>query len=164
MKRTLMIAALALLAACENEKGEGGGGTADDTSTACNEANEDCSPGTCGGEGGQMLPGADCLACHDGTNGEAGKFTAAGTVFSDLDGNDVVDGATVRITDADGNVVELTSNAAGNFYTSEALTFPISAEVELDGNVLAMSSAQQSGGCNACHACAGPAGGKLYAE
>jgi hypothetical protein len=37
---------------------------ADDPDTICNEANEACSPSTCGGDGVNMLPGSDCLTCH----------------------------------------------------------------------------------------------------
>lgn len=156
MKWTLV---LTLLAAC----GEPKGGTEDDPNTACNEANEDCDADTCGGEGGTMLPGSDCLACHDGSD-EASKFTAAGTVFTDIDGTLDAEGATVRITDADGTTVEYTANSAGNFYTQDPLKMPISAEVEIDGNILAMIAPVSTGACNSCHMCGGQAGGKLYAE
>lgn len=144
------------------------GDTGNDSSTTCDETNEACAPGTCGGEGGEMLPGADCLACHDGSGGgggeedeEAPKFTAAGTAFADMDGTGPLSGATVRITDAGGTVVTLTTNSVGNFYTNEALTFPIDAEVEANGSTSTMASSVDVGGCNSCHACAGEAGGKL---
>lgn len=143
------------------------GDTGNDTTTTCDETNEACGPGTCGGEGGEMLPGADCLACHGGSGAggeedeEAPRFTAAGTAFADMDGTGPLSGATVRITDADGAVVTLTTNAAGNFYTSQSLAFPIDAEVEANGSTSTMGSSVDVGGCNSCHACAGEAGGKL---
>ena len=144
------------------------GDTGNDSSTTCDETNEACAPGTCGGEGGEMLPGSDCLACHDGSGGGGGeadedapKFTAAGTAFADMDGTGPLSGATVRITDAGGTVVTLTTNSVGNFYTNEALTFPIDAEVEANGSTSTMASSVDVGGCNSCHACAGEAGGKL---
>ena len=146
---------LLLIAAC--------GDFGDDPNTACNEANEGCGPGDCGGEGATMLPGADCLACHDTAGEEGGLFTAAGTVFTDADGTDGLADVIVRITDADGNVVELTSNSVGNFYTRDDLVFPIDAEVEIDGEVHAMATAVDTGACSDCHACEGAAGGKLYA-
>lgn len=158
---------LSLLAAC------GGAPTGDDTATTCDETNEACGPGTCDGEGANMLPGADCLACHTPGNfpddkaarakeeDEARFWTAAGTVFADPDGTEPLVGATVRVTDADGNVVEMTSNAAGNFYTADPLAFPIVAEVEKDGDIVEMQGEQETGACNGCHACTGAVGTKL---
>jgi hypothetical protein len=142
---------------------ETGGGTCDATHEACAAGVADCD-----GESGQMLPGSNCLACHsEGAMPEEDEpelwWTAGGTVFADLDGSAAADGVTVRITGADGAVVELTSNDVGNFWTREALVFPISAEVEKDGAVLAMVATQMTGACGSCHACDGSAGGKLFA-
>ena len=39
--------------------------------------------------------------------------------------------ARVQITDGAGKTITLTSNAAGNFYTSQPVTFPISAQITL---------------------------------
>jgi hypothetical protein len=88
-----------------------------------------------------MAPGQDCLACHDGA--QARRWTAAGTWTRP--------GATVTLTDAGGQVVTLTSNQAGNFYTDAALVFPLVANV--DG--LTMPAQVTYGGCNRCH---GPGG------
>jgi hypothetical protein len=127
----------------------------------CDPKNEDCRSGTCGGEGGSMLPGSDCLVCHKSGGGEGGRFTAAGTAFKDLGGSDGLSGATVRITDANDTVVELNTNGVGNFYTTKSLTFPLNAEIEVNGTVLAMVTPVDVGACNSCHACSGAAGGKL---
>lgn len=152
--------------------------TKDDPATACNEENEACGPDElCDGEGGEMLPGSDCLACHSAGNlpddkaaapkassdgeDEEELFTAAGTVFADLDGTAPLSGAIVRITDADGAVVELTTNDVGNFYTSTPLTAPLSAEIEVDGEIVEMDTTPDEGACNSCHSCEGAAGGKL---
>lgn len=146
-----------LLTACEPD-----GGTGDDTSTTCNEANEACDPGSCGGEGANMLPGSDCLTCHTpGGAEEAPTWTAGGTAFADIDGTAALAGAIIRIFDADGNTVELTSNSVGNFYSSQALTPPLTAELELDGVISSMSREIDEANCNSCHSCAGEAGGKL---
>ncbi|RME28292.1 MAG: hypothetical protein D6798_02720 [Deltaproteobacteria bacterium] len=156
--------------------GDGGsvadGGGADgggDTGTAdCNTDNEDCGPGTCSGEGVNMLPGADCLACHQqglmpGGEDEPNKwYTVAGTVFTDLQGTDGESGAIIRVTDSVGTTVEMTSSSAGNFYSRTALTPPLSAEVEVGGSVQAMATPVDTGACNSCHRCDGPAGGKLH--
>jgi len=138
---------------------------ADDSSPfVCDDKNENCGPGTCGGEGARMLPGADCLTCHNGTSNEEDeqpRFGAAGTAFVDLGGSDPLAGALVRITDANGDTVELETNSAGNFYTTRGLVFPIGAEIEVDGTVRTMAASVGVGGCNSCHACDGEAGGKL---
>ena len=140
---------------------DGGGGETGVLSGDCDASNEDCGPGTCGGEGSTMLPGANCLSCH--TGGEQGRFTIAGTVFADLDGTAPASGVTVTIRDANDDVVTLDSNRVGNFYSSASLAFPITASVEADGATLEMASAVSTAACNSCHQCDGAAGGKLHA-
>jgi len=140
------------------------GGTADDPATACNEENEACGIGECGGEGAEMLPGSDCVVCHTaGGADEANAFTYGGTAFTDIDGTSPLSGATVRIIDADGNVFEKATNAVGNFYGSDDLVFPILTEIDVDGQTRAMVTPVTTGACTTCHVCAGTAGGKLYA-
>jgi hypothetical protein len=164
-----MVAMLMWLLAC----GGGDGTDTDVTDTSetgdtgpapeCNTDNESCAPHTCGGEGSNMLPGADCVSCHSRNSGEdeAPVWSVAGTAFADLYGGEPLSGATVRITDADGVVTELTTNRVGNFYTSAHVAKPYSAEIEVNGQIQSMSASQDEGGCNSCHACAGAAGGKL---
>jgi hypothetical protein len=128
----------------------------------CDDRNEQCSPGACGGEGGAMLPGSDCLSCHRaGGADEAPPWTAAGTVFSDVDGTDGLAGVTVRITGADDAVLELTTNAVGNFWTKAAIATPFHAEVADRAASAQMVAVQTTGACNSCHNCGGAAGGKL---
>lgn len=111
-----------------------------------------------------MLPGADCLACHSAdVPVEGPNFTAAGTLFTDLQGTEPLAGATVRIIDADGNTIELTTTAAGNFYTNDPIAMPFTASVEIDGESREMITEPTTGACNSCHNCGGAAGGKLYA-
>jgi len=146
----------------EGGEGGGGGGTAS-SGGSCNDANEACGAGaSCGGESATMLPGANCLNCH--TGGEAGHWTLAGTVFTDIDGGGKSSGATITVTDAKNQIVTMTSNSAGNFYTTKSVSFPVTAEVEQNGFTTAMGTEVSNGGCNSCHACDGAAGGKLYAE
>jgi hypothetical protein len=176
MKTTLFVLALASLPACTLDEGgdrwssvgdeTGGGDTGSNQDSGggatCNDANESCGPSTCSGEGGSMLPGANCLSCH--TGGEQGKFTVAGTVFTDGNGSARSSGAVVTITDASGHSINLTTNSVGNFYTSQSVTFPITATVEQGGFTSAMGTEVSSGACNSCHQCGGSAGGKLYSE
>lgn len=168
-----------LVVACEFEGGEGyeggeggeggggGGGGGYDTGTggdpSCNSANENCGPGSCGGEGGTMLPGSDCLSCHrSGGAEEAPTWYAGGTVFTDDLGSDGASGARIRITDSTGYTAELSSNSAGNFYTSHRLVPPLTAEVETNAGTLTMGETVNTGACDTCHSCGGAAGGKLY--
>ncbi|MEZ4239818.1 MAG: c-type cytochrome domain-containing protein [Myxococcota bacterium] len=140
----------------------GGTDTGLTTPVACNDRNEDCAPGTCGGEGGLMLPGADCRACHSPGHGEAPNFTVAGTAFADLAGTEPLVGATVHVVDADGVGRDLVTNAVGNFYTQQPVTMPFTATITAGGTTLSMSQSPSDGSCNSCHQCDGAAGGKLY--
>lgn len=139
--------------------------TTDTVDTAeCNTDNEECEPGSCGGEGANMLPGSDCLSCHTrGGDEEAPTWYAGGTLFGDIDGSDGVSGATVHITDSEGTTVDLTTSREGNFYTSKHLVPPLSASVETDDGTVEMSGTVETGACNSCHSCEGEAGGKMYA-
>jgi hypothetical protein len=103
--------------------------------------------GACGGgddNGPNMKPGENCLSHH--------SFSAAGTVFKSATSGtgDGLAGATVSITDATGKQVSLTSNSVGNFYTQEALAFPIAIGVSV-GTVVQKMAAATNGGCNGCH-------------
>lgn len=143
------------------------GGTGGTTTTTqnvdCDTGNEACDVGTCDGNGSEMLPGANCINCHvEGGDPGAPAWTAAGTVFKDIDGSKGLKGAIVRITDSVGTVRELISNDVGNFYNTTDLIPPLTAEIEKGGQIVKMSREVQHGACNACHACDGTAGGKLY--
>lgn len=167
--------ALALTLAACGDKADDSGSTADGGSTSdgggsfeCNTDNEDCAPGTCSGEGADMLPGSDCVACHSPGNFEEDEddafWSVAGTVFADIDGTDGASGVTVRVTDSTGETVELQTHSSGNFYSTRPLTPPLTAEVEIDGSVHEMVSEVETGSCNSCHRCEGEASGKLYAD
>lgn len=133
----------------------------------CNEDNEDCdvNVGGCGGEGIDMLPGANCLNCHTrGGDREAPTFTAAGTVFVDKWGTKGASGVTVRITDKNGNVYEEKTGRAGSFVMNDNIVFPAKAEVESSAGTMKMGEDLKTGACNSCHSCTGSKGEKLYAQ
>jgi hypothetical protein len=95
-----------------------------------------------------MRPGENCLAsgCH--TN-----FTAAGTVYGSAAAapNAGLSGVTVTIDGPAASEV-LTTNSAGNFFTTRAFGFP--ATVTVSGAALNMAAELQSaahGGCGSCH-------------
>ncbi len=123
---------------------------------ACDATNEDCTPSNCGGSGADMLPGAACLDCHQ-------NLTTAGTVFTDRDGNAGLGGVTVTLTDAEGQTATFQTGVSGNFSGSESLVRPLTATVSYGGRSMTMPGPVETTNCNACHACEGAAGGKLYA-
>lgn len=91
-----------------------------------------------------MRPGDDCLACHG--------FGAAGTVYASAAAlaGEGLSGVTVRITDDAGHDVTRTSNAAGNFYTSQSLVPPLQVSITAGGATRTMANAP-NGACNTCH-------------
>lgn len=105
----------------------------------------------------EMNPGKPCVACHNQAS-DAPKFSIAGTFYasqSQSDGCFGAAGAEIVITDANGSELRLTSNNAGNFYSSAAIALPYSAKVIHDGKELVMQAQQQSGDCNSCHLAGG---------
>jgi len=93
----------------------------------------------------RMDPGSDCGSCH--VSGHGPVFGAAGTLYANGNG---LAGATVEITDSDGQVVPLASNDVGNFYTPTSLTPPLQVIVSKNGVTASMPNAA-SGDCNSCH-------------
>lgn len=132
-----------------------------DAGTPLPEGDGTCASGrfwTLGDEGDKkMHPGVACMECHlaERRRGEdAPSYTAAGTVFPTLREPDDCNGAsaaTIEIIDANGKIVTLTSNSAGNFYTRAALTMPIRARVTSGDVVREMLTPVNSGDCNSCH-------------
>lgn len=141
------LVALVLVAGCGG--GEGGGG----------------------GEGSPtMSPGQDCLSCHS-LNGAAQEatFSAGGTVFGAPDAAETagLSGATVTITDAQGQAHFFKTNSAGNFYAKVYLATPLQkAAIDFNGKHLEMAAPPPSGACNSCHTAPGQNGapGRLYIQ
>ena len=100
-----------------------------------------------------MHPGAACIGCH-ASSGEGPRFAIAGTVYPTAHEPTDCYGATsasVEVTDAAGKVTTLAVNAAGSFYSSAAIAFPIHVAVVANGVRRPMSAAPPSGDCNTCH-------------
>lgn len=120
----------------------------------------------CGGEaegegGANMQPGSNCLSCH--TGGDAGRFTAAGTVFAGGGNNAAgLAGAVVTIVPRTGATVTLTTNSVGNFYTSATLDLPLAISVSSGGHTSIMSGTASSGACGSCHKPAGTAAARVH--
>ena len=108
--------------------------------------------------GPSMSAGENCLTCHQGE--VAPKWTVAGTVFHDPKAKPAaaLTTAQVVIIDSSGRTLTLRANEAGNFYTGEALEFPIRVEIQSGGKRMAMSASPPNGSCNFCHSLAPPPG------
>lgn len=108
----------------------------------------------------EMEPGGDCIGCHAKGEG-APALLVGGTVMAALhdDTNCAgVAGVTVRLTGMDGQVLELTTNATGNFYAlagQAALVPPFTAELSREGRTVKMLAAQSDTNCMSCHTAPG---------
>lgn len=108
-----------------------------------------------------MAPGQNCQACH-------APFTVAGTVFgtASADTGTGLAGISVILTDANQVDTTLTTNAAGNFFTSAALALPLKKTAVVRNGQRTEMGAAPEGACNRCHALppTGGAPGRIYAQ
>ena len=106
-------------------------------------------------ESPHMHPGRACIACHD-REGEGPHFALAGTVYPTAHEPDECYGAdasaTLRITDADGQEIDVRVTSSGNFFLEDArIVMPYTARLRHEGRERAMVTPQQDGDCNGCH-------------
>ena len=104
---------------------------------------------------GHHHPGENCLnSCHNH------GFTLAGTMTTSTTSTTPFVGASVTVKDANGHTFDMVTQANGNFYTSSAVTFPITITASACPSIHAMTSTVTAGGCNktGCHAATGGAG------
>ena len=110
-----------------------------------------------------MNPGQACIACHS-TEREGPRFAIAGTAYPTGHEPDNCNGSSTRvdvvITDANGTIYTLTSNAAGNFFlpSTPGIALPYTAVVAQGEATRVMSAPQTNGDCNTCHTEAGANG------
>jgi hypothetical protein len=104
----------------------------------------------------KMHPGRACIDCHSKQFFGPPTFTLAGTIFptghdpDDCNGDKSL-GIQIIVTDANGKMITMTPNTAGNFYYKNSVAKPYHAKVVYNGVTRAMSAAQTSGDCNSCH-------------
>lgn len=107
-------------------------------------------------EGPMMRPGEDCMRCHgSGRQEDAPTWTIAGTLYQAEDAAPQagIDGALVHVIDANGATMTMRTNQAGNFYSADAVAFPLQVVfVERNGATRYMQRPVESGACNSCHA------------
>ena len=67
---------------------------------------------------GRHHTGEDCARCHRvGGRAAAYLWTVSGTLYVDRSGREVLKGGEIILQDREGNIISLTSNEAGNFWT-----------------------------------------------
>jgi hypothetical protein len=83
------------------------------------QAPEGYVPGTDNDQGaGKHHPGENCGLCHNpGGRAKAHLFTMSGTLYNDRSGRTVAKGGEIIMEDREGNIISITSNEAGNFWT-----------------------------------------------
>jgi hypothetical protein len=110
-----------------------------------------------GSTGPNMRPGSSCRGCHG--------YAIAGTVYPTLheptncNGVNGSTGVRVVITGANGTVLTLTPNSAGNFFSNTAPSTPFTVRLTSNAGTRAMNTPQTSGDCNSCHTQNGSANG-----
>jgi hypothetical protein len=113
----------------------------------------------------EMFPGRDCVGCHIDNDGP--QLVLGGTVYPYVindralyaqlqSGSDCfgLEGATVIIEDGSGQVLELTTNRAGNFFVEgnpNDFAKPFTARLEVGEIRPPMSTLPMYGGCGHCH-------------
>jgi hypothetical protein len=99
---------------------------------------------------GQHNAGQDCQgSCHNH------GFTLAGTIYAAANTTTALSGASITITDAGGKSFDVVSQANGNFYTSQAIKFPVTVTASACPSVAPMVTQVTAtmDGCNkgGCH-------------
>lgn len=99
---------------------------------------------------GHHNPGQDCQqGCHNH------GFTVSGTLFATSTSTTPVVGASITVKDAMGVTFDMVTQANGNFYTANAMTFPVTVIASMCPSTHAMAgSIAGNSGCNksGCHA------------
>lgn len=149
---TLALAGL-LASACDGVLREAGGAAPDAGALAMIEA-PPCDPPAAAAGDGHHHPGEDCLMCHY-QGGEGPPFTFAGTLYGDSGGRAPLSSATLHLIDALGTDVVVATQANGNFWSTDLVTFPVVAFASLCPDVKPMATplGGADGSCNraGCH-------------
>jgi hypothetical protein len=105
---------------------------------------------------GEHNAGLNCMTagCHD-PGGEGPTFTLGGTLYTSVAGTAPQPGALITVRDAANVELQLRTAQNGNFWTGQALTFPLTVAANGCPDVTPMIAtvATTGAGCNttACH-------------
>ncbi len=97
---------------------------------------------------GEHNPGRSCFdGCHDH------GFTLAGTLYNNATGNSAFMGATITIVDSNNQTLKLVTATNGNFFTKQAIAFPVLVMASSCPSAVQMTAAVAMTGraCNSCH-------------
>lgn len=102
-------------------------------------------------------PGLSCVSssCHGQSQKSFGPFTVAGTLYASAGGGTPVSQATIHLIDGANKDIKLTTASNGNFFTDQAVTFPIKIRASKCPNAdqpMVSTVASSGGSCNSCHA------------
>lgn len=158
--RAVQLVSFLMIAACGSNSA---GQTDVDASMGSGSGSPDAAMSACKNKvaivgNGHHNPGTDCMnSCHNH------GFTAAGTLYAAAGSQTPVSGATVTIVDAHGATVNAVSQSNGNFYTSTALSYPISVFASSCPSLTPMvAKVTTTAGCNSGGACHGGSQGKIH--
>jgi mono/diheme cytochrome c family protein len=100
--------------------------------------------------------GENCMNCHKSGGSGEGRFTVAGTLYNAA--GSVYPNATVKLytgDEATGTLVKsIKSDASGNFYTTESVSFGTGLYVTINGTngeLMNKGFTISNGSCNSCH-------------
>ena len=119
----------------------------------------DCRPPVTQYDTGHHNTGRNCLdSCHNH------GFTLAGTLYTGPLNNTGYAGATITVKDSANRTLDIVVHANGNFYTSQAISFPAVVMASACPQGVKMNAQINSGACNtaACHAQNGGAAGQIH--
>lgn len=112
----------------------------------------------------EMFPGRDCVGCHIDNDGP--PLALGGTVYSYVIGGEEaqalqtgedcygLEGVNVRVEDGEGQVFELVSNRAGNFFVEgnpDDFAKPFRVSLSYGDIEPSMTTNPSYGGCGRCH-------------
>lgn len=145
---------MALLVACDGTVREQPSNTRPDAGPIAMVEPPPCDDPVAPTSDGHHHPGEDCLGCHS-QGGEAPPYSFAGTVYDGPGGMAPVAGVTIHLIDSAGTDVIVTSQANGNFWSTDLVTFPVVAFGSACPDVVPMlvPLGDPDGSCNAsgCH-------------
>lgn len=106
---------------------------------------------------GNHNAGLTCIqsGCHTQARGSLpGPMTIGGTLFTSLAGGTPVAQATIHVVDANNVDVKISTAQNGNFWSTQAIAFPIRLRASKCPNIdkaMGSSVASNGGSCNFCH-------------
>ncbi len=124
------------------------------------EAAANCAEPVLGVPSGEHNAGQPCQPCH-GPGGNAPLWSLGGTLYTSAAGTSPLSGATIRVSDADGQTLDLVTAANGNFWTSAPVAFPITVlATRCPDSVPMIAPVASPGDCNSagCHSAGAPSG------